>query len=76
MSVPTMPVAESGTLSPLQQELALIQPKAGGQIVLKDNFMSMATHGVSLLTIIVDLSYFYRPALLFQTCSTWHSSTS
>jgi hypothetical protein len=55
-------------LSPLQQELGLIQPQAGAQTVLKDILMPilmpMAASGVSLDTIIDDLSNLYPPELL------------
>jgi hypothetical protein len=61
-----MPVGESGTLSHLQQELAVIQPQAGAQIVLKDVLMPMAAHGVSLDTIIDDLSNLYPPEILID----------
>jgi hypothetical protein len=64
MSGPVMPVGESETLSPLQQELARIQPQAGAQIVFKDIFMPMAAHEVSLNTIIDDLLNLYAPDIL------------
>jgi hypothetical protein len=51
-------------LSPLQQELGLIQPQAGAQTVLKDILMPMAAGGVSLDTIIDDLSNLYPLELL------------
>jgi hypothetical protein len=51
-------------LSPLQQELGLIQPQAGAQTVLKDILMPMAARGVSMDTIIDDLSNLYPPELL------------
>jgi hypothetical protein len=59
-----MPVGKSDTLSPLQQDLAAIQPQAGAQIVLKDILMPMAAHIVSLNTIIDDLSNLYPPEIL------------
>jgi hypothetical protein len=77
MSGPAVPVDESETLSTLQQELARLQIQAGAQIVLKDILMPMAAHGVSLDTIIDDLSNLFPPEILIvPDLSTWHSSTS
>jgi hypothetical protein len=62
MSDPAIPASALDVPSPLQQELALIQPQASAQIVLKDILMPMAARGID--TIIDDLSNLYPPELL------------
>jgi hypothetical protein len=72
-----MSVVESEAISPLQQELALFQPQACAQIVLKNILMPMAARGVNMDTIIDDLSNLYPPELLIVPyLLAWHSSTS
>jgi hypothetical protein len=59
-----IPASELDVPSPLQEELALIQPQASAQIVLKDILMPIAARGISLDTVIDDLSNLYPPELL------------
>jgi hypothetical protein len=65
MSGPAIPASALDDVpSPLQQELALIQPQASALIVLKDILMPMAARGVDLDTIVDNLSNLYPPELL------------